>query len=341
MIKRKDVCNLAIFFVLTAQVAHAQQDTLTFHNGELVVGEIKLLKQGTVTMETAYSDSDFQIDWVAVRSVKSSQHYIITIDDGRRLFASMNSTGNGDTVAMDDGSVIHKALLLEIVNFKPVVSTFWDKFSAHIDFGLNGTKANNLVQLNSSIAAGYITKKWAANASYNMVFSRQDSISDTRRTDGNVRALVFLQKDWYISISNEFLQNEEQKLALRSTTKAGLGKFVLDNQEMYLALSVGLASNNEKYTDDANPDRFTAEAFAGIEFNMFDAGDLGLRTSIKAYPNLSDPGRLRVDFDFEVKYDLPKDFYIKGSTTVNFDNRPVDGASEADYVYLMGIGWKW
>jgi len=173
------------------------------------------------------------------------------------------------------------------------------------------------------------------------VFSRQDSIADTKRTDGNIHALVFLQKDWYIFIANDFLQNDEQKLALRSTTKAGVGKFVIDNHELYLALSAGLASNNEKYTDNVNPDRFTAEAFAGVEFNMFDAGDLSLRTNIKAYPNLSDPGRLRVDFNFEVKYDLPKDFYIKGSTTVNFDNRPVDGASETDYVYLMGIGWEW
>jgi len=343
MIARRLVSSfyLIFFFVLAAQVAHAQQDTLTFHNGEMVVGEIKLLKQGTVTIETAYSDSDFKIDWVAVRSIKSSQHYIITTDDGRRLFASLNSTGNGDTVAMNDGNVIHKALLLEIINFKPVVTTFWDKFSAHIDFGLHSTKANSLIQLNSSIAAGYITKKWAANASFNRVFSRQDSIADTKRTDGKIQALVFLQRDWYIFIANDFLQNDEQKLALRSTTKAGVGKFVIDNHELYLALTVGLASNNEKYTDDINPDRFTTEALSGVEFNMFDAGDLNLRTSIKAYPNLSDLGRLRVDFNFEIKYDLPKDFYIKGSTTVNFDNRPVNGASETDYVYLMGIGWKW
>jgi hypothetical protein len=322
-------------------MAHAQKDTLTFHNGEMVIGEIKLLNRGTVTIETAYSESDFQIDWVEVHSIKSSQLYIITIDDGRRLYANINSTGDGDTVIMDDGNLIHKAVLLDIVNFKPIPTTFWDKFSANIDFGLNSTKANGLTQFSSSLAAGYITKRWALRGSLSRVFSRQDSIQDTKRTDGNVRLLVFLQKDWYVFVSNDFLQNDEQKLALRSTTKAGVGKFVLDNHELYLALSVGLASNNEKYTEDVNPNRFTTEGFGGVEFNMFDTGDLSLRTSTKVYPNLSDIGRLRVDFDFQIKYDLPKDFYIKGSTTVNYDNRPVEGASEIDYVYQTGIGWEW
>jgi len=331
----------ALFFLLSSQMSQAQQDTLMFHNGEAVIGEIKMLQRGVVTIETAYSDNDFQIEWEAVRTIKSAQLYVITIDDGRRLFADINSSGNGDTVVMKDGDVLHEATLIDIVNFKPVRTTFWDRFSANIDFGLNHTKANNLVQWNSSVATGYITKKWAADATFNMVFSRQDSIADTKRTDGNIRLMAFLQKDWYVLVSNDFLQNEEQKLALRSNTKLGVGKFILDNHELYLALSAGLASNNERYTEDANPNRFTAEVFGGVELNMFDVGDLSLRTSAKAYPNISDVGRVRVDFDFEVKYDLPKDLYIKASTTVNFDNRPVDGASDVDYVFVVGIGWSW
>jgi hypothetical protein len=276
-----------------------------------------------------------------VRSIKSNQNYIITVEDGRRLYATLNSSGRGDEVIMNDGQRDHKATLLEIVNFKPIDATFWDKFNANIDFGLNSTKANGLTQFSSSLAAGYITKRWALSGSFSRVFSRQDSIQDTKRTDGNVRLLVFLQKDWYVFVSNDFLQNDEQKLALRSNTKVGIGKFAIDNNELYLAVSIGIASNNEKYTENANPNRFTTEGFAGVEFNMFDTGDLSLRTSTKAYPNFSDAGRLRVDFDFEIKYDLPKDLYIKGSTTVNYDNRPVEGASKTDYVYLIGVGWKW
>ena len=337
----KYIFGFSVAMMLIAMKSYGQLDTLTFDNGEIVVGEIKSLNRGVLAIETAFSDSDFLIEWDAVRSIRSSRYYLITISDGRRLNASINSSGDGSEVIMMDGMWPHTADLDEIINFKPINATFWDKFSASVDLGLNHTKANNLTQFNSNLALGYLTKRWEANAAFNRVFSRQDSIQDTRRTQGTVKFTVFLQKDWFIYVSNDFLQNDEQKLALRSTTKLALGRYVIDNQELYLALSAGATSNNELYTENANPNRFTGEAFAGVEFNMFDAGDISLLTNVKAYPNLTDLGRIRIDFAFNIKYDLPKDFYIKMSTTVNYDNSPVEGASDVDYVIQSGIGWEW
>ena len=44
---------------------------------------------------------------------------------------------------------------------------------------------------------------------------------------------------------------------------------------------------------------------------------------------------------FDTKYDLPMDFYIKLGFTLNYDNQPVEGAPEADYVFSTGFGWSW
>jgi len=321
-------------------ISQAQTDSLVFNNGEHVIGEIKSLSRGVIAIETSYSDSDFLIEWEAVTTFISQQDYLVTITDGRRIGAKVNSS-DGSNVIIDDGVNPFTIDLIDIVELKPIDNSFWDRFSASIDMGLNLTKANNLTQFNSRIYMGYLTEKWELNATYNNVYSSQDSIADTRRMDANIQLKIFFAKDWFVTISNDFLQNDEQKLALRSTTKLGIGNYLINSNTLYLAAFAGAALNNETYIENANPDRQSGEAYGGLEYNMFNTGDLSLLTSAIAYPNLTEQGRFRLDFKFDIKYDLPLDFYIKAGTTLNYDNQPVAGAAELDYVIQTGLGWEW
>jgi hypothetical protein len=73
---------------------------------------------------------------------------------------------------------------------------------------------------------------------------------------------------------------------------------------------------------------------------MYDVGDLNLLTNVRWFPSFTEEGRNRVDFRFDVSYDLPKDFYIKTGITLNYDSQPAPGASETDYVIVTGFGWE-
>lgn len=320
-------------------ISHGQTDTLRFRNGQEVIGEVKSLTRGVLTFKTSYSDSDFKIEWDAVTRIRSRQDYLVTLTDGRRLGAKINSTV-GSSVLIEDENLSFEVDLIEIVELKPIEDAFWDRLSASVDVGLNITKANNFRQFSSRIYLGYLTEKWELNTTYNNVSSSQDSVADTRRIDANIQLKVFFAKDWFLNIANDFLQNDEQKLALRSTSKLGIGNYVINTNSLYFALIAGAAYNNETYTD-SSPDRQSGEAYFGAEFNMFDTGDLGLLTNVVAYPSLTEDGRARVDFKFDIKYDLPLDFYIKLGTTINYDNQPIAGAAEFDYVVQTGLGWEW
>ena len=74
---------------------------------------------------------------------------------------------------------------------------------------------------------------------------------------------------------------------------------------------------------------------------MYDVGDLSLLSRAAAYPSFTEAGRWRAEMSFDAKYDLPLDFYIRLGFNLNYDNRPVEGASETDYVFQSGIGWEW
>ncbi|MEN8250741.1 MAG: hypothetical protein ABFS32_17540, partial [Bacteroidota bacterium] len=166
----KVIYLLTLVFLFIGKV-YAQTDTLTYSNGELTIGEIKKMEKGIISIETAYSDSDFMIEWDKVKKMKSQQSYLITLSDGRRFNGTLNSEGN--EAIINDGQITSTALI-DIVEIRPVKDSFWDKVSANIDLGYNITKANNLRQFNTRAHVAYTTKRWEAKGTYNTVFSNQD-----------------------------------------------------------------------------------------------------------------------------------------------------------------------
>jgi hypothetical protein len=87
------------------------------------------------------------------------------------------------------------------------------------------------------------------------------------------------------------------------------------------------------------PNRSDVEANIGTELNMFDMGDLNLLTTLSVYKSINEGNRKRADFKFDIKYDLPLDFFIKLGYTLNYDSQPVEGASNNDYVFQTTFGW--
>jgi hypothetical protein len=98
--------------------------------------------------------------------------------------------------------------------------------------------------------------------------------------------------------------------------------------------------NTESYTNDTG-ERQSWEGYLGTDFNIFDLGDLGLLFSLMAYPSFTEAGRWRSDLKFDVKYDLPLDFFIKTGVSFNYDNKPAGDASPSDYVFNISFGWEW
>ncbi len=320
--------------------ADAQTDSLIMDNGHVIIGEIKSMTRGVIQVETDYSDSDFKIEWNQVSQMFSDQFYLITLSNGARINGSINTdSGNIESVLLNTDSGPIKTTIDEIVYVKPLEGDFISRMSASVSVGYNLTKSNNLHQFSSRVNLGYLANVWSLKLSYDAVRSSQDDVPDVKRTNAYAQYNYFLKNDWYLLFNQEFLQNDEQLLALRSTSRAGLGKYIIHTNSSTLGMSAGANWNNERFTDET-PNRNSAEAFIGAQLDIFDAGDLSLLTSATAYPSLTESGRFRADFKIDLKYDLPYDFFISLGFTNNYDNRPIEGASENDYVFQTSFGWE-
>jgi len=337
--KTSYLVSLALLLSMGAKELLAQTDSLILKNGNVIVGEIKSLNNGVLTIETGYSKKDFTIEWSGVKEIFSKSLFLITLTDGRRFNGTVNTTGEDKKLTIVENGKETATSVDEVVFLKGLKADFWSRMSAHVDLGISFSKANNLQQIIMNSALSYLANKWQGDVYYDMTKSSQDSISTTKRIDGGLGAKYFLQHDWFLSASLSFLSNTEQALDLRTTGKLGGGKFLKHTNKTYWNVAGGLSFNNESFTNETES-RSSLEAFIGSELNLFDIGDLNLLTSVWVYPSLTESGRWRTDFQFDAKYDLPRDFYIKANLTLNYDSKPAKVGAETDYVLGFTFGWE-
>jgi hypothetical protein len=334
---RKILLFVILFFINL--IVYAKPDSLLLTNNNIIVGEIKSMDRGVVTIETDYSKDDFRVEWSGIKKIITTTIYIITIKDGTRLNGTLEAADSGKVVIKMMDNSLHTYPKDDIVYFKSLDKSFWDRFHANIDFGFGLTKSQNLKNINLRSALGYMQEKWSADATYNSLYSSQDEVEPISSKDGGLTFNYFLPRDWYIPASISFLSNTEQKIDLRTLSKLGIGNYLIHTNQSYWALAGGASLNIEDYT--VAEDRNSTEGFLGTELNLYDIGDLNLLTKLVAYRSFTESGRWRGDFIFDAKYDLPLDLYIRFGITVNYDNRPVPNAPETDYVLQSGIGWEW
>jgi len=327
------------FLIVSTISAFSQKDSLILKNNDVIVGEIKALDKGVLTIETDYSKSDFTVEWSGIKEIYSNTRFLVTLKNGDRINGTFRSLDGGNKIVITDPEGKQTETTFEsIVYLKGLKSTFWSRVHASVDLGVSITKANNLRQYNMRSAVGYLADKWLLDIYYNDTRSKQDSVEATKRTESGITYTYFLPKDWFALAAFTTLSNTEQALKLRLTGKLGAGKYLVHSNKSYLGLSAGVSLLNETFTNGTDS-RSSTEAFAGTEVNLFDIGDFGLLSKLYVYSSFTESGRWRADFNLDTKYDLPLDFYVKFGVTLNYDNRPAVVGKETDYVYVFSVGW--
>lgn len=326
-------------FLLVCIVGNAQNDSIRLINNDLIVGEVKSFATGVLIIETAYSDKDFHVEFNKVKELILERKSIVILTEGRRRFGYIRTNSSGMVmITLEDGTIEHFKLE-EIIALQEIHEKFWNRFTVALDFGFNLTKANNSTQFTIGGQFDYTDEKWLFEGNINLLNSVQDDVDRIERMDAKLQLIRILRKKYYLLGDVSFLSNTEQALDGRISPSIGVGKFLISTNKLYLGVNLGFAYTIENYTD-ASLNKTSSEAVIGLSYNMYDFKDLDLNTGVKFYPSLSEKGRIRTDYDLILKYDLPLDFYIKLSFTLNFDNQPVIDGSDLDYIFTSGFGWE-
>ncbi len=119
-----------------------------------------------------------------------------------------------------------------------------------------------------------------------------------------------------------------------------MGRYLVRNNRWLLSINGGGAWTNENFEDPLVSNRNSGESLGAIELNAFNIGDLNILALFSVFPSLSEPGRVRMNFRNDFKWDLPQDLYFSVGFTSNFDSSPPTDTPRNDYIFSTSIGWS-
>lgn len=333
---------LAIASILiNSSSIYCQTDSIHLKNGDVLAGELKEMKQNVATFKTSYSSNDFKVKWKKINTLKTKTEYSITLSSGLRFSGRLESVAKDTLGIISQNDTLISTPSKSIVFLRKVDHNFWSNLDASLSLGYNFAKANNLSQYSVRSNLGYRTRGWSASTSYNHIVSSQSDVLRTQRLDANLVYRHYFKRKWFGLGEVNWLSNTAQNINLRTLSKLGVGRYLLRTNSMYWGLQTGVSYNNENFNvagqDNSNT---SSEAFLGTEANLYDIGDLSFLSRVVVYPSITESGRLRTDLNFDIKYNLPLDFFINFGLSLNYDNQPVQTTTKADYIFQTTFGWS-
>jgi hypothetical protein len=331
-----------LLFIFTSSVLFSQKDSLKLSNGDIIIGKVKGMSQSVLVFKTNYSDSDFKITWLEVKEFYSKRIFIVSLNDGTRVHTQINTDVENKSLLIlnHEGGDKITTKLSEIIFIDRYGEKFFSRLHAEFDLGISLRKAQNYQEYSGNINLTYSTDNWKYTSAINLIYNTQDDTEDISRFEIDLTAVRFLENDWLVIGSVDLLSNSDQNLILRATESAGGGYYFKNTNKLTLGATAGLAYNNETYSKASDNDKSSLESFVKIQINKYDVDS---KLSITAYttisPSITEKGRVRVDFNGNLKYKITSDFYIKTSLTYNFDNQPVQGTDKGDYTFQTTFGW--
>ncbi len=317
------------------------QDVIVLANGDRLNGEIKELDRGDLWFNPEYAEAVFVIDWAQVVEIDSTRRFAFQLSDGRRFIGSCRSDPSAPgTLIITEAGGDTPVSAQSVISMRAVDADILGRLSVDIAFGYSFARANTNHQLTLRSSAVYLEEAWELRASGDTLQNRVDDGADTLRTNSTVGYTRFLRGQWFAIGAAGFLQNEEQSLDLRSTIVAGVGRFLRRTQWFDSRLIFGGGWTSEKFLDDEDSRFNSAEGLLGLMFDAFDVGDLVFKTVALVYPSLSDMGRVRIDFDVDMKWELISDLFWSTGYFHNYDSEPRAETSKNDFGVTTTFGWS-
>jgi hypothetical protein len=333
-----------IFFliILPGRLAASEKiDTIYFENGNQNTGEVKSLLNDLLVLSTDHAGT-MKIQWTKVDSVYILNRMRIVLTDGKLLYGVLLPSGvvKSCIIRGSAGDSIQLSLN-SIVELSPIEDKFVDRLSGAISSGFSYTKASEVMQMSLNGSLKYMAKKNMIEASYGGIMTQEPVEGATQAQTGGITAHRLLPNKWFLTTQLLAESNSEQKLDLRATVGFGIGNSIIRNQRSHFFVEGGILGNRELSEE---VDQYNLEGSLGINYSIFifDNPDISFSVTSEIMPSLSDLGRIRINTESNLNWEVFNDFFLKWSFYHRYDSRPLStDAEKTDWaVSMLGLEFK-
>lgn len=338
------IVNVSLLVALaTAGPACAVEktDVVELKNGNRLTCDVKGLERGLLEASTD-SMGTVKIEWKDVVRLESSETFRVELDDETTLFGSLVPAADAGYLRVRSAGEVTDIRIERVVVLSPFESSFWDRIDGHVSFGMSYTRASDVAQVNFGFGATYNDRDNRASLQASSISTVEDDDSTTARHDIALDYRRFLGSGWYALGIAGLQRNDQLGIDRRTYTGLGFGQALLRDSRRLLALTAGVTVNRED-TAQRGANQTTAEALVAAEFAIYDleSPTTDLSAAVTVFPNLTDTGRVRIQFDARLRKELITDFFLDLTFYSTYDNEPPSfGASSTDYGFVTSLGYS-
>jgi len=321
-------------------------DQITLNNGDRITGQV-IKKDGDKLTVNSALFGEVSIPWSAVTLIRSEEPLVVVLPGGKSVTGKLDTTEGkvqivtsagqeaaalGDITAIRNSDeqgkyekLLHPGLLelwtgsvdlgLALVRGNAHTSTFTTAF--------NTTRASRTdtikLYLNQIRASATVGGKSAATA---------QAIRGGWSYGRNIGARML------VNVFNDYENDKFQDLDLRFVLGGGLGFHAIKNARSVLDLLGGIDFNREHFT---RLTRKSAEAYTGDDWTYKLSSASSVTQSFRFFPNLSDTGNYRINFDLGAVTAFKKWLSWQVTASDRYLSNPVFGHQRNDVLLTTGF----
>ena len=343
---------LAVFvagcFLNTALIA----DTVVLKNGDHLSGSIIKLDAESLTIESEFAGT-LTIQWDAVTEIASEEPLYVILQDQQKLVGFLLTQEGKVTVKTEDAGQVNVALdkiqtirssaeeeafQMEIERLRnPGLLDLWGGF---LDLGYAAARGNaDTTTFNLGVNAARTSERDKLSVYLTSIRATNDTAGLSQTTANATRGGIKYNLNTSERSSafgfTDLEYDEFQRLDLRFVAGGGMTYQVLDREHTTFDISTGGAFNKEFFSTGLR--RSSGEVLFGQELTHRLSGITTLEEKFTVYPNMSDWGAYRINFDISAVTRLNRWLSWQISLSDRFLSNPVSGNKQNDYLFTTGL----
>ena len=308
---------LALLLCLTV-CQEVRADQVVLKNGDKLTGKIVKSDGKSLVIKTVFA-GEVTVVWEAVVEVTTDGPLYLALADGRTVSGTVVMSGdqfevrdnNARTLTAARATVqalrsVEEQAALDRLNSPGLFELWTGNFTAGLSLAKGNAETTNFA-LGLSGARTTTRDKITLYAA--SIYGRDSTSGFSRTTASAIRAGGRYDRNinekWFAYGFTDIEHDDFQALNLRIVPGGGLGYHAIRSERAELDLYGGAAWNKEFYRGDLN-DRRSAEAQLGQDLIFRLSPRATLKERLVFFPNLSNPGDYRINFDAGLSTDITR-----------------------------------
>jgi hypothetical protein len=316
-------------------VAAQKTDSVWIRNGDRITGEVEALTRGLLK----YSTDDLgtiSIEWDKVDRISTTTLLEVQLESGQKFYGHLGLGPSSWLVLGAD-----TLPLARIVAITPVDGQFLGRLNGYLDLGFSYQKASKTVQITTGARVVYRAPTAETTLDFSTFLEDRDDADENSRLSSSLTERLLFSNRWSAGMVVGYDNNEELDLSGRARLVGFGARTFVQSHHIELRATGGLVLTRERYfsTDSTTTG---LEGLIGVSFRAFryDRPKLDASIASSAYPSLTVSGRVRLQNDIRLSYELVKDFMLTVTVFDAFDSEPqAAGAPKNDFGTTFAATW--